>query len=281
MDTSGVAAPSFVIEYPLNLEGRMRTFVGRMPVEALVDISDASDISVFLYCWASPGRGQGGRAHYAPCDIATNVGAESPSHTGEFKLVLNLRQGDPDLLKVTACIRMKDVQTVSKRTATLAASAVQLDRLLAGEELSLTMYDQFIAGNYTEMVIRVSNASDYANFKGGVGVGNGLSPLPLITLSRSRLWDIATSDQEVVGVSNNIQQAMAAHGVQPTPGGGQFASGLTRCPKALLFISLFLGTPAYVLCPFVQRGGAAGNSGGPGSAKRASQTSPCSGRITP
>lgn len=263
MDTSGVAGLPYVMEYPLNLEGKMRTFVGRMPVEALVDISDGSDISVFLYCWASPGRGQGGRAHYAPCDIATNLGAPAPSHTGDFKLVLNLRQGDPDLLKLTACIRMKDVQTSSKRTATLAASAVQLDRLLAGEELSATMYDQFIVGNYTEVVIKASNASDYANFRGGVG--DGLTSLPLISLSRSRLWDIDKSDQEVVGVSNNIQQAMAAHGVQHSPGGNQFSSGMTRYPKALLFLSLFLGTPAYVLCPFVQRGGAAGNSGGPGS----------------
>ena len=283
MDTSGVAGQGYAMEYPVTLAGQMRTFVGRMPVEALVDLSDGADIGVYLYCWASPRRGQGGHAHYAPCYIASGLDANQPrpSHVGDFSLVLNLRDGDPDLLKITACIRMKDEQTSSKRTGTLAASAVQLDRLLAGEELSLTMYDQFIVGNYTEMVIRATNASDYANFKGGLGVGDGLSALPLINLQRSRLWDIEKSDKDVVAVSNNIQASMTAHGVLHTPGGAQFSSGLTRYGKALLFFSLFLGTPAYALCPLFQRDGPAGNSGGLGSTRRESRTFPCSERITP
>ena len=252
-------APCVVMEYPVTLEGQMRTFVARMPVEALVDLSDGSDISVFLYCWANPERGQGAHAHYKPCDIASSPGSPVvPFHNGEFKLTLNLRDQDPDLLKLTACMRMKDPQTNNTRNAVLATSAVQLDRLLMGEEQSLVMYDQFTPGNYTEVIIRASNAADYGNCVSALtsrpSVRGALDVGPFIRLSRSNLWDMDVFEKEVMGVSNRIGESLQKHGVQYTPGGAQFNTGLTRCDRVLLFISLFLGTPAYPIIPSLQLG---------------------------
>lgn len=271
MNGTSSALPPYtraIMEYPVVLEGRARTFVARMPVEALVDVSDGSDISVFLYCWASPERGQGARAHYKPCDIAASTGqqAPDPTHNGEFRLTVNIRDDDPDLLKITACMRMKDPQTNNTRNAVLASSAVQLDRLLMGEEQSLTMYDQFTPGNYTEVVIRASNADDYANCARAARALAGRNDLdsgPRIRLSRSHLWDLDVFDKEVTAVSSKIGDSILKNGVQYTPGGAQFNTGLTRSARVVLFISLFLGTPAYALTPYL----AAGSSGGPSSSR--------------
>lgn len=261
-------------QYPLELVGRAKTFVSGMPVDALVDLS-AEGMSVYMYCWIDSTRGSGAYVHFDPRDIADSpaVGSDSseisPLHAGGFSLKLNLRKRDLDLLKVTACIRMKDETSGNTRNFTLGMTATQLDRLVTGEEQAFTMYDQFNKGTFTEVRLRATNAALF----------NGRR----LRFSRSSLWNIGNDFKPVVTeVSNAIMASVAQAKVDYDDGSSGFASGLTRCvplvPLPLLFVSLFLGTPAHSLLLLLPPR-PAGSLGGPNS-NQVLQRSPLSTRIT-
>jgi hypothetical protein len=242
-------------EFQIQLEGRVKTFASKLPVNALVDVSGEA-VRVYLYCWIDDTRGQGAHVHYNPSHIALEPTNPALRHDGWYSLTLSVRDGDPDLLKVMACMRMKDQETKNTRNATLAVGGALLARLLAGEEQCFTMQDQFMPGNYTEVVMRVANSEPS---------GGGLSQL---SLSRSSLWDIDTVFEPVVTEnSNRIMNIFVSNHMQPTKGGAGFLGGLTR---SVCFLTLFLGTPAYVLLL------AAGNGEGPPSTRprRTSARSP-------
>jgi hypothetical protein len=268
MSAPVVGGSENVKEYPLQLVGRVKTFVARLPVNALQDLS-GQDLRVYLYCWIDSTRGQGGHVHYNPCDIASGPN-QKPTHDGEFSISINVRErGDPDLIKIMGCLRMKDQETKNTRNATLAVSAAQLDRMLTGEEQALTMFDQFTPGNYTEVRIRVANAADFANHA-SAPVG---SQLPRISFKRSSLWDIETVFRPaVMSASNGIMSVLVSNRMEPTEGGAPFLSGLTRF---FFFLSLFLGTPAYVMLH------AAGNGGARSSSSRGRRPSARSPHTTP
>lgn len=241
----------------IKLEGMARTFVNRLPADVVCDLTDGSPMHVYMYCWINSERGQGARVHYSPFDIAASPLAIQPEtattiqHHGEFDLALRVQDNDPDLLKIMACMRMTDQETKNPRTVTLAASAVQLDRLLMGEEQKLTMYSQFDPGNYTEVVIRASNAHEFAN----CASVSQAPPRPLVKLSRSSLWDMDVSDQAVGGVSASMVEKIQKYLMAAPPGGEPFVAGLTRWPAQpfapLVFLSLCLGTPGYALTPIL------------------------------
>jgi hypothetical protein len=247
------AAPK---EFQIQLEGRVKTFAAKMPVNALVDISGEA-VRVYLYCWIDETRGQGAHVHYNPSHIALEPTNPALRHDGWYSLTMTVRDGDPDLLKVMACMRMKDQETKNTRNATLAVGGTLLQRLLAGEEQSFTMHDQFVQGNYTEVVMRVARSEPAGD-------------LSQLALSRSSLWDIDTVFQPVVQEnSNTIMNIFVSNHMQPTKGGAGFLAGLTR---SVCFITLFLGTPAYVLLL------AAGSGAGPPSTRPARTLGPPSTR---
>ena len=262
--------------YPLRLVGRARTFASRLPVEAFTDLSSSSSTRVYMYCWIDSERGQGAHVNYVPLDIAgaygranalqavgaTNSRGDPLAHEGEFTMTLFVQDNDPDLLKIMGCIRMKDDQSNNTRTATLAASAVQLDRLLMGEEQYHTMASPFDPGNYTEFVIRAANASDYANSENNPEVSAKVH----IKLSRSKLWNMPQYREGMQKVQENMGAKMEACMVKPAEGGASFLDGETRYDppskvhSLVMFLTLFLGTPGYVLI-------AAGNSAEPRSSR--------------
>ena len=264
------AAPSVPRDYPVRLEGRVKTFAAKLPVDSLADLSGTCDgARVFLYCWIDQTRGQGAHVHYQSGHIAVDPVDSSVRHNGWYCMDIRVRDGDPDILKVAACMRLKDQETRNTRNATLAVSGTQLDRLLMGEEQSFTMIDQFIPGNYTEVVMRATNASDYANHPAAA------PGAPRITLGRSSLWDIETVFRPVVtNNSNRIMDILVTNKMHPTKGGAGFLAGMTRSVPC--FITLFLGTPAYVLLL------AAGSGAAPSSPRpRARRTLARSPPITP
>jgi hypothetical protein len=260
-----MAASSVPSEYPIRLEGRVKTFAAKLPIDSLADLSGGTldGARVFLYCWVDQTRGQGAHVHYQSSHLASDPVDPALRHNGWFCMDMSLRDGDPDILKVAACMRMKDQETNNTRNATLAVSGTQLDRLLMGEEQTFTMVDQFVPGNFTEVVMRATNASDYANHPGAH------PGAPRISLSRSSLWDIETVFRPVVtDNSNRILDILVSNKMKATKGGSGFLAGMTRSVPC--FITLFLGTPAYVLML------AAGNGEGPSSprARRTSARSP-------
>lgn len=272
MDNSGVVTQSpsaGQVGYPVKLVGRARTFASRLPLEAFTDLSNNSSTRVYMYCWIDSERGQGARVNYVSPDIAGSCGSSFPvgrglkadnvkgrgqlAHEGEFSMTIHVRDNDPDLLKIMGCIRMKDDESDNTRTATLASSAVQLDRLLMGEEQYHTMYSQFDPGNYTEFVIRAVNAGDYANSDHGAQTSH-----PFIKLSPSSLWNIDVFQEAASGVSESMEAKRKMFRINPPNGLEALLEGETRCvkshpplPSCMLFLSLLLGTPAYALAPFL------------------------------
>ena len=261
----------------LELEGETKVFVSGLPVDSILDLS-ASDSSVWVYAWVDGTRGAGAHAIFQPMDIAAKDSSGNTCyHNGTFRLTLPLRTdgtAEPDLLKFMACMRMQDCKTKNRRDFTLAASATQLDRLLQGEEQAFTMYDQFVDGNYTEVRLRAVNASSF----GGSGAGGSR-----VVFRRSSLWDIESDFKSVVSdVSNSMMASVLRLQMQPPEGGAPFAQGLTRC---VVFLSLFLGTPAYALMLMPYRPRASSSSVSAGSlaapsSRRVRRASPRSSRTT-
>lgn len=229
-----------VAEYPLKLQGTLRLFTNNIPMDTFVDLSNPGDHQTYTYCWIDESRGAGG-----------HVAFTKGSAQGAFNLSINLRQSDPDLLKMQACMRMRDESTNNIRTTTLAVSVVDLGKLLSGEEDQIVMCDQFIEGNFCFLTVRLTNASDYSNYKGShAGKGLGLTPAkPFIQLRPSSLRNLKDINEQVTGVSSRFADAMGRFNVTMAKGGAPFYRGVTRSalPTPVIFISLVLGTPAYAL----------------------------------
>jgi hypothetical protein len=238
-----------VVEYPLKLQGTVRLFTNNLPMDSFINLSNPGDHQTYTYCWIDGTRGSGAHVAFA-----------AQGAPGVFNLNINLRQEDPDLLKMQACMRMRDENTNNLRTVTLAVSAVDLGKLLSGEEDHIVMCDQFIEGNYCELTIRLTNASDYANFKGpqaekGLGLLPVASTKPFIQLKPSSLRSLKDINEQVTTVSSRFIDAMGRFNVSMAKGGAPFYRGVTRSvPTPVLFLSLMLGTPAYVFCPMTQPG---------------------------
>lgn len=230
-----------VVDYPLHIEGTARLYTCNLPMDTFVDFSNPKDHQSYTYCWINGDRGAGG-----------HISFPTPGTCGEFKVDLSVRQGDPDLLKTQVSMHFRDENTKNFRTSTLAVSVVDLCKLLEGGEDRVVMYDQFVQGNFCDLTFRLTNASDYANYKGDSGVGRSVSTRPksFLNLKPSALRGLKDINEQVNSVSQHFVDAMGQNNVAMAKGGEPFYRGVTRfVPQPLLFFSLMLGTPAYALFP--------------------------------
>jgi hypothetical protein len=230
-----------VADYPLHIEGSARLYTCNLPMDTFVDFSNPKDHQSYTYCWINGDSGAGG-----------HISFPTPGTCGEFKIDLKAKQGDPDLLKTQVSMHFRDEHTNNFRTSTLAVSVVDLNKLLEGGEDRVIMYDQFVQGNFCDLSFRLTNASDYANYKGAAGVGKAASTRskPLLQLKPSALRGLKDINEQVNTVSQHFVDAMGQNNVAMAKGGEPFYRGVTRfVPQPLLFFSLMLGTPAYALFP--------------------------------
>lgn len=225
-----------VRSYPVRFEGSVRLYTCNMDEGTFVDFADPNDHQVFMYCWMDRDR-----------DASSAVNFAAPGAPGEFKLGINLRNQDPDLLKLMCCMHMLDEESNIYRTITFAASAAQLDRLMRGEEQKITMRDQMKRDNYAEVTIKAVNAVDFAQS---------------ISFTRSALWDVPVLNAEAEKVSQAINANTDNNHMKLPPGGAGFLRGLSRYP--ILFLGLMLGTPAYVFAPVFPAGSGAASRPAPG-----------------
>lgn len=219
-DTVGISPTPSIVEYPIHLEGSVRIYTCNLPMDTFVDFSDPKDHQCYTYCWIDGERGRGGHISFS-----------TPGTAGTFNLGLKIRDNDPDLLKFQVSMRMRDQDTNNFRTDTLAVSAVDLDKLLSGEEDHVIMKDQFVQGNFCDLTIRLKNATDYANHSKTPAPTAGLSTLgltpskPFIRLRPSALRGLKELNEQTDAVSDSFVQAMQTHSVAITQGGEQFRLG--------------------------------------------------------
>jgi hypothetical protein len=225
-----ISSASTQKKYPITLEGTVRPYVCNIPDDQVLCLSGPDcHVQVFLVAWMDKHRGE--LAHVA----------FPASGAGNFTLGMHLHDQDSRHLKIQVCMRIRDQESNNVRTTTLAVSATDLTPLLQGTADSFRMYDQFTEGNYVDITLRVKNALDYANHP------ESPSSNPRITFGPSALDHIATLNNSMGLVSEHIMNNLCTNTVCMPPGTTPFKRGMTRCPPPFVFLSLFLGTPAYVL----------------------------------
>ena len=224
-------------EYPIRLEGKVRVYASYLPIDKVDELSRAPDTATpkqyFVYAWTDKNNGQSAHAT-GPFD---DDGAD-------FGMQMSLQPQVSHQLKVQVSIRTKDQESKNERTFTVGASCSDLHRLLSGEEDTFRMKDSFMEGNYVRMSLRIANARDYRNHPES---SRDLSK-PLIALGPSALDKIEGCNAVMDRISEDINKNMDLNHMVMAPGVENFRAGLTRSgpTRALLALSLMLGTPAYV-----------------------------------
>ena len=257
-------------EYPIRLEGKVRVYASYLPIDKVDALSrgrtgatlaseparsdTATPKQYFVYAWTDKNNGQSAHAT-GPFD---DDGAD-------FGMQMSLQPQVSHQLKVQVSIRTKDQESKNERTFTVGASCSDLHRLLSGEEDTFRMKDAFMEGNYVRMSLRIANARDYRNHPES---SRDLSK-PLIALGPSALDKIEGCNAVMDRISEDINKNMDLNHMVMAPGVENFRAGLTRSgppctppcthrlrvshgasrsgpTRALLALSLMLGTPAYV-----------------------------------
>ena len=202
-------------------EGKVQLFVSDMPEASFVDLSRAGTHPVFACCWIDRHRGK-----------SSFVEFPTGSGVGVFRVELELRDGDPDKLKVQLSMRMRDSQTGNRRTVPLTTSCANINPMLAGRVDEMRMPDQFISSNFANVSMRIVNSQDFVS-------------RPLV-LSASKLDQIADLNKHVRRVSEEMEANNVKNNTKFLKGTDSMRSGDSRClPWGLVFLALALGTPAY------------------------------------
>lgn len=237
-------------EYTIRLEGKVRVYASYLPIDKVDELNRGG------------GTGAGLASQYTPSDPATDkqyfVYAWTDKHNGQsahatgpfdddgadFGMQMSLQQQASHQLKVQVSIRAKDQESKNERTFTVGASCSDLNKLLSGEEDTFRMKDFFMEGNYVRISLRIANARDYRNHPDS---SQDLSK-PLIVLGPSALDKIEACNKVMERISDDINKNMALNHMVMAPGVENFRAGLTRSgpARAVLALSLMLGTPAYV-----------------------------------
>ncbi len=230
-------------KYPIHVEGTARVFTTFLPVDAIDQMDEpckAPPRQVFMYAWIDKENG-----------VSSHVSEPFSEDGGRFAFKMEIKDGDSPALKLHASLRTQDQESKNFRTFPLAVSCSDLEALLQGGEDSFCMEDQFMEGNFVSVTLRVKNADQYRNH---------LSCLtdqskPFIGFGSTALDRIAECNEIMARISSQIQKNIVANKMVDAPGFANFKMGLTRCEPPppthlappLLFVSLFLGTPAYIL----------------------------------
>lgn len=202
----------------------MQLFVSDMPEASFVDLTNSGTHPVFVCCWIDKHRGKTAHVEFAP-----------GSGVGVFRLDLDFREGDSDKLKIQLSMRMLDQGTANRRTVPLTTSCANVTTMLAGEADLFRMPDQFIAGNYVNVSMRIVNHKEFQS-----------QPLRLLP---SALNKIPEFNKHVRRVSQAMEANNAMNKTQFLRGADSMRSGDSRCclPTPVLVLALALGTPAYTL----------------------------------
>jgi hypothetical protein len=231
-----------VRKHVLKIEGEVKVFVNKMPIDSLVDFSETGTHQVYLCCWTD---GKNGKSCHVTFASANGVsGGSSPnSGIGKFKMDMDFWDNDPDKLKVQVSMRMRDEETNNRRTVPLCCSYARVDSMLQGSVDEFKMPNSFTNSMYATVSMRVSNASDFRNHSDSENNPDKI----LIKMRPSSLVHLPQFNDKLCKVSNGMQAFLVKNNTKLPPGGMQMVNGLSRSvPCQLLFLSLFLGTPAYV-----------------------------------
>lgn len=224
------------------VEGTLSLSVCNIPIESLVDLSEKGTHTVYLCSWISGRKGKSCDVHFPP----------EGKGVGSFRFDLDCGPDEFDALKIQATMRMRDQDTGNLRTVPLCSSYACMNTMLRGDEDSFRMRHPFAAGEFGDITVRISNATDFRNHPSSASMVSK----PLLELKPSNVHRIVELNKTFSEVSGGIQQNIRDSKAKIPRGVGTMTDGLSRyAPSpALTFVSLMLGTPAYALLLVVQPG---------------------------
>ena len=218
-------------------EGRLSLSVCKIPMGSLVDLSARGTHTVYLCCWIGGREGKS-------CDVTFPADGKG---VGSFKFTLRCRLDDPDALMVQATMRMRDQDTNNLRTIPLCSSFARVGVMLQGGDDSFRLRHPFMAGEFADVVMRISNAKDFRNHPASAS----MTAKPLFALRASSVDRITELNQVLTNVSRGLQSDVQQNKATVPRDVDTMLDGLSRYPPSAssvaLFVSLMLGTPAYAL----------------------------------
>jgi hypothetical protein len=176
-------------------------FTYGMPAKSLMRLSDASQSQVYVTAWIDGHRGKS--AH-----VSFDTGS------GLFQFSLPFRRGDPDLLKLQFCIRMRDQSTNNKRSMELYTTCARMDVMLQGKTDRFRTRNQFSPSNYGDVELSIVHEADLTSLQ--------LRPSKLNLMSRAN--DMADS------LSKRVVQTLMKNDGKAPPGGTPYLEGITSRP---------------------------------------------------
>jgi hypothetical protein len=198
--------------HSLKFNGVVRVYTCDIPDDSIVDLSENGVYSVYVTCWIDSQRGK-----------SAYVSFPNRSHPGTFSLELDVKDGDPEKLKLQLCMRMRDEETGNRRTAELSTSYACLQTMLKGDIDEFIMPDEFSPGNKAQIAISISNAAEFRNYP---GMSEDMQK-PLLQLVESKIDSIQKFNAHCNMVSAVIGTNNGANRTRMPPGGDAFENGTT------------------------------------------------------
>ena len=222
----------------VRFEGTVQLFTGGMPESSFVDFSETGGHPVFACCWVDRDRA-----------TSTRVVFPVGGGPGVFHVDLDYRDEDTDKVKVIISMRMRDDDSGNRRTVPLCSSCAQMTPMLSGESDDFKMLDQVYDSSYARVGMRILNLNDFEK-----------QPL---RLRASSLDLIPVFNRKIHELTSVIAENNMKNSTKFVQGGASMQSGESRYAlphPAVLFMLLFLGTPAHAFLPLsvqpaVQRAG--------------------------
>ena len=180
----------------------------------------------FMYCWKDGAWGTGTEIGGSAPNAGTEIGdsALRKAAADLFALAVEVRQGDSELLKLQASSRMQERVSGNVRTIAVGTGGVPLDSLLEGKEVSAVLADPFNEGDCVQIVMRATNAHEFANGK----VGAQASGKPLIKLRPTALRHLPAYNEALKAISTSVQDNLKCNNISMPPGGEMFRTGMSR-----------------------------------------------------
>lgn len=223
------------VSHMLCFQGCVIPYTNGIEDRRIEKYEDDGQHHVYVVAWANGGL--------ATCAHVQFNQTDSGDMGGDFEFSLPFCDGDPNALKIQVCMRMRDEESNNRRTAELYMGYANLNKMLEGQEDCFGLRNQFVETKTARISISIKNAKSFRNH---LSLRNNPAK-PLLQLKRSAVFDVPRVNKDMEAVSKYVNGVLGRNQAKMPPGGEGFRDGITRYPQLLVFVSLFLATPAYVL----------------------------------
>lgn len=215
----------------LRLSGTVEMFTDGIPDAVFMNMEQAQ---CALFAWVDKERHQSAGVVFDQNPSSTSSNPETgisaqQGNRGRGRYTMSLDvTGAPvsELLKLQGVMRMRDTESGTRRTVTVATGGLDMRLLMQGQDCTVKLSDTFNPGNYIQVTMRATNAADYS-LDDGTGQSLAQQGQTRIQLRATHLRGLQECNREMKRISQSIQAGMKENGIEMPPGGKMFADGLS------------------------------------------------------